>query len=419
MSKTLPSSLPLQPGVYLFKDAQGSILYIGKAKSIRKRVATYFQRRNDDWKIDALLQEYATIEAIVTPTEHEALLLEAQLVKQYQPRHNVLLKSGQPFIYIMLTKDPLPILKIVRNKKEKGTYFGPFIHKFQARAAYHYLIQTFKLRLCTSKIANGCLDYHLGLCAGSCLPDFDGQEYLFRLGLAVNALQKDRTAFLQTIKDKIAEYNQQKRFEKSQRLHEYLENVTTIFSSLETRFTPHKFDKAVAAVTTPRYGAAVSPEVGKELQQLLGLDKPTSTIDCFDISHFQSQFIVGSCIRFKDGKPDTSNFRRFKITSLTQQNDYAALQEIVTRRYKDPANLPDLIVIDGGKGQLSAAQAVLPPQAVCISLAKREERIFGANLPLEGMPLDLQTEVGRLLIALRDYAHHFAVTYHTLRRKKG
>lgn len=419
MSKTDYCSLPLQPGVYLFKDAQGSILYIGKAKSIRKRVATYFQRRLDDTKIDALLQEYTTIETIITPTEHEALLLEAQLVQKYQPRHNVLLKSGQPFIYIMLTKEPLPTLKIVRNKREKGSYFGPFIHKFQARAAYAYLIQTFKLRLCTAKIANGCLDYHLGLCAGSCLPTFEPQEYMFRLGLAVNALQKDRAAFLQAIKDKIADYNHQKQFEKSHNLHQYLENLNTIFSSLETRFTPHKFDHAIAAVTTPRYGAAVSSSVGKHLQTMLGLDKAVSTIDCFDISHFQSQFIVGSCIRFKDDKPDTTNFRRFKIKTLTQQNDYAALQEIITRRYKDPANLPDLIVIDGGKGQLSAALAVLPPNVACISLAKREETIFGAALPPQGVVLDLQTEVGRLLIALRDYAHHFAVTYHTLRRSKG
>lgn len=154
-----------------------------------------------------------------------------------------------------------------------------------------------------------------------------------------------------------------------------------------------------------------------ELQKLLKLDQLPYTIDCFDISHFQSNELVGSCVRFTHGLPDKNNFRRFKIKTLTTQNDYAALQEIVARRYKDPRDIPDLVVIDGGKGQLSAVQQIIPT-ASCIALAKREERIFGTMIPHDGIVLDPHSEHGKLLIALRDYAHHFAINYHRLRRIK-
>ena len=150
-------------------------------------------------------------------------------------------------------------------------------------------------------------------------------------------------------------------------------------------------------------------EAAQELQKTLNLAKEPQIIDCFDISHFQSQAIVGSCVRFIDGVPAKSKFRKFKIKSLIQQNDYAALQEIVKRRYK-AGDLPDFIVIDGGKGQLNAVYGLLP-DTPCISLAKREETVFVPHKS-EGILLSLHTAMGKLLIALRDYTHHFAVRYH-------
>jgi excinuclease ABC subunit C len=153
------------------------------------------------------------------------------------------------------------------------------------------------------------------------------------------------------------------------------------------------------------------------LQKLLELPERPETIDCFDISHFQSSYLVGSCIRFKDGLPDKNNFRRFRIKTLTQQNDYAALQEIVSRRYKNPADAPHIVLIDGGKGQLSSVQQLFPG-LLCISLAKREELLHTPLHP-EGIHLDIQTPLGQLLIYLRDYAHHFAISYHRLLRTKN
>lgn len=411
-------NLPLSPGIYLFKDKLGTILYIGKAKSIRKRVASYFKRDSVDWKVSALIQDHASIDYILTKTEQEALLLEAQLISEHKPKYNVLLKDGQPYLYILVTKDALPLLKLVRNNKEKGTYFGPFLQKSQVRSAYQYLMTTFQLKLCKSSIENGCLDYHLGLCAGTCKKDFNPADYLFRLELAIMALKKDHASFLKKLQAKIADYSRTQEFEKAKHLHDYVENLDSIFTTLQARFTPRKYEDAIAHTTMPKtYVATTGPDIGVQLQEFLHLDRPVSTLDCFDVSHFQSSSLVGSCIRFKDGKPDKDNFRRFTIKTLSTQDDYAALQEIISRRYKDPANLPDVVVIDGGKGQLSAAKKVLPPHVVCISLAKREETIYSSAHP-EGIKIDTSSEIGRLLIALRDYTHHFAITFHRLSRHK-
>lgn len=416
-TKQLLKELPRLPGIYLFKNANGEVLYIGKAKSIKNRVTSYF-RKSYDWKIIALMEEYADLEYILTKNETEALLLEAQLIKKHQPKYNRLLKAGQPFIYILFTKEKLPQIKLVRNKKEKGTYIGPFLHKQAARKVYWFLMRTFKLSLCNKKIAGGCLDFHIGNCPGSCMPGYDLKDYQTRLDLARAALTNNQKKFIKTIKESIAVHNAAYEFEKSKRLNGYLADLDLIFNTIRTHFSEYKYNDEVYAVATHSpFNLVDSTKIAYELKTLLNLDHPAFTIDCFDISHFQSHYIVGSCIRFTHGKPDKNKFRRFKINTLDQQNDYAALQEIVSRRYKDPQDIPDLLLIDGGKGQLNAIKSILP-QASIVSLAKREELLFGEQFP-EGYKLDLQTEVGRLLIALRDYAHHFAISYHRLRRMKA
>lgn len=416
--KRIPD-LPKLPGVYLFKDAHDTIIYIGKAKSLLLRVRSYFQKYNLDWKVKSLLDEYASIEHIIVNSESEALVLEAELIQKHKPKFNSLLKEGNPFVFIMYAerKNHLPELKIVRYKKEKGRYFGPFIHKTQARKTLKYLTRTFTLFCCNKTIENGCLDYHLGNCAGSCLSTFDRDGYRFRMSLAVAALEKDHARFTKELGKKIKEYSAQMAFEKARNLKFYLESIDIIFATIKTAYSAQKYADQIVATTTPkRYVADLGPDIAERLQEFFETNAPIQTIDCFDISHFQSQFIVGSCIRFTNGIPEKNKFRRFKIRLLTQQNDYAALQEIVGRRYSATYDFPDLILIDGGKGQLSAAQMAFPG-AHMASLAKREERVFSTQFP-EGKVLDLHDQVGRVLIALRDYAHHFAISYHRLLRSK-
>ncbi len=413
--------LPDKPGVYIFKDADDVIIYIGKATSLKQRVSSYFQTgRPADWKkTDMLRNDIAQVDHIVTPGELEASILEAKLIREHQPRYNLLLKEGQPFLYLLFTNEDVPRIKLVRNKKARGTYFGPFLQKQQARSAHRYIINTFRLNICNKKIAHGCLDYHLGTCPGSCRPDFDLDGYKLRVALARATLTKDQKKFTAMIKENIAEYNEQFAFEKAKQLHGYLEDIDGIFYALSARLHEKYLEPDIFVATTPKpYGEADAQTISKKLQQLFKSPAPIRTIDCFDISHFQSKQIVGACVRFTDGMPDKNYFRRFRIRTIEQQDDYAALHEIVSRRYKTRDQFPDAILIDGGKGQLSAVLSLIPEGVVCVALAKREERLFGAPFPADGLPLDVHDEAAKVLLALRDYTHHFAISYHRLRRKK-
>lgn len=422
MSKSMPENMPNLSGIYIFKTEDNGVIYIGKAKNLKKRVKSYFKNQNTDWKIQELIREHSHIEHIITKNETEALLLEAQLIRKFKPKYNVLLKNGNPFLYILITQDELlPELKLVRIKKEKGSYYGPFLLKQKARKVHEYLLRTFKLSLCSSKIDNGCLDYHLNKCAGNCLKNFNTEDYKIRLQLAQTLLDNNYKAGEKLIKAKLKEYNEKLEFEKARNLAAYLPDLENIFEVLKTGFSETKYSKEITAATIPLKFKIEKPlRALEDLQILLKLNSKPARIDCFDISHFQSNSLVGSCVRFTHGIPEKDKFRRFKIKSLVEQNDYAALQEIVSRRYKDPADLPDIILIDGGKGQLSAiTQLPCVSNATIISIAKREETIFGPNLPGSGYKLDIQTPLGQLLIAVRDYAHHFAVSYHRVLRRKN
>lgn len=248
-TKTLEKSIPKLTGIYLFKDAQGAIIYIGKAKNLYLRVNSYFQKYATDWKIKQLIDEYADVDYILTPTEIESLLLEAELVQKHKPKFNVLLKEGQPFLYILFT--PHNTVELVRNKKKKGTYFGPFLQKTPARKTYHFLMQTFRLNLCNKKIELGCLDYHIGNCAGSCKPDFDTVDYCLRIQLAKEALKNNQDDFIKKVKEHIALYSAEYAFEKAQNMNEYLRNVDTIFTTLNMHFSTDKFATDIFVASTP------------------------------------------------------------------------------------------------------------------------------------------------------------------------
>lgn len=420
MEQTI-STLPTVPGVYLFLDATGEILYIGKAKNLRKRVASYFQKRNHEPKIDRLVREHESVRFIATRNEISALLLEAYLIRTYQPPFNALLRDGNPFLYLVFT-DPvgetLPRLEIVRQKPKKGRVFGPFLHKKEVRKIHDFLERTFQLNVCTKKMEHGCLDFHIGRCAGACRADFDRAGYLARLELAHDVLVGDHERFLAHIHEQIERFNRELNFEKAQEFHEMEAHLTHLFEVLKTKFSEKHFQREVAdLVVAPDEKDLDRHEALVALQAMLKLPELPRTIDCFDISHFQGQNMVGSCIRFTDGSPDPGNFRRFIIRSITHQDDYAALHEIVSRRYKNGENLPDVVLIDGGKGQLHAVYDLVGGTP-CLALAKREETVFSDQFP-EGIKLDLKTPVGRLLISLRNYAHHFAISFYKAKSVKA
>lgn len=508
------NAMPHKPGVYFFKDAQGTIVYIGKAKDLKKRTTQYLQRQGLDLKADSLLAVSVAVEYQVTDNEIQALLLEAKLIQSYQPQFNVLLKHGQPFIYICATQGKIPELILVRNQKRKGTYVGPFIESGAARKAHEFVVKTFRLKLCKKKIENGCLNYHLGICAGSCRSDFDLDAYRQRLELALEALKNEPRVFVDYVKQKIEEHNARLEFEQSRQLHSYCQAFEKLSSSLLCPFAniddaarkdiwiftedghhlyvfqerdtvvkrkrifyfpisvlgqeeqqevlfehmvsfyrsykppamilascPLGQDVAIYEAFLKEWHALpynvtlLNPADGhfaaivrlatiqaqqeierrstlsKALKLMLKTPMLVETIDCFDISHKQGMYMVGSCVRFTNGQPDKSFMRHFHIKTVEHQNDYAALQEIVMRRYRSEQDMPDIIMIDGGKGQLHAIQECLPNVEI-ISLAKREETIFSARLANTGKKLDQKHYASQVLIALRDYAHHVAISFH-------
>ncbi len=397
--------LPALPGIYIFKDKTGTPIYIGKAKSLKKRVASYFNPKISSWKSELLLNEAVSCDHIVTKSENEALILEVELIRTYQPKLNTLLKDGQPFVFLMFSKQELSQLKLVRNKKEPGKYFGPFIYKGQARSVYRFLLESFQLYLCNKKLKNGCLQYHLGKCAGVCTNEFDKEAYMFRLTMAKKILEGKNRALDRQLGQEIKKYNKKLAFEQAQKLATIRANLHNIIQIIKLKIAPK-----------PELSCPVSAPMATNFITLIGLEKEPRIIDCFDISHFQSRTLVGACVRFVDGIPAKSDFRHFAIKTLIKQNDYAALQEIVQRRYKSQDKLPDLILIDGGKGQLNAVQKVAPKSVPIISLAKKEEKIFCAGNK-KTLLLDITTPEAKILISLRNYAHHFAISYHRKKRK--
>ena len=276
-------------------------------------------------------------------------------------------------------------------------------------------MDSFTLFRCGKKMAHGCLLYHIGKCAGSCLPNFDEAAYRFRTELALHMLKNERDIFINNVKSEISTASKLMQFERAKNLYHYLHHVDALFQTLNRYTNGTAYIPDAVATSMPMCPLITSDTLAVELQVLVGGNSPIHTIDCFDISHFQSQSIVGSAVRFTNGVPDKQAFRRFIIRSLTQQNDYAALQEIVQRRYRKKEDLPDLILIDGGIGQLHAVQAVLITPLIA-SLAKKEEMLYCLAHP-RGIKLNLHNDTGKTLIALRDYTHHFAITYHRLKRR--
>jgi len=403
-----PKHLPEKSGVYIFRNREEQIIYIGKAKSIAKRIASYFNNP-DEFKVSMILQEAVTLETIPVATELEALHLEADLIKKYQPKYNTLLKEGNPFIYLFFSQEKIPTLSIVRTKRKKGTYIGPFLSKKAAHSVFNFLMKTFKLKLCKKKIPHGCLQYHIGICAGYCSPDFDQEFYKLRFELAKYLVSKEAERASIIINDEIKKASKELKFERAKKLLEYKKNFEIFANTVQK----------LAVMPSKK----VKQDDSKNLDTLIAMQKRLKlkhvpyVIDCFDISHLQSQAIVGSCIRYVDGSPEPNSFRRFQIKSINQQDDYAALKEIVQRRYKTGNNYPNLIIVDGGKGQINAIKPYIGT-AELVGLAKKEETVISSDLSTF-VKLDPHRAEDLLILQIRDKTHQFAITYHRKKRSES
>lgn len=403
-----PKKIIKKSGIYLFKNKENQIIYIGKAKNIALRIASYFNNL-DDFKNSMILQEATALETIPTNSEQEALYLEVDLIKKYQPKFNQLLKDGNPFIYLFFSDEPIPTLSIVRTqvKRKKGEYVGPFLTKKAARAVFNFLMSTFQLKLCKKKIKHGCLQFHIGVCAGFCSPHFDLEFYKFRLKLAQHLISKEPDLALASLDAQIKQASKLLNFERARNLLEYKKNFEQLVYTLQKLSDmPSKQQAPDDLKNIPLLIA---------IQKRLYLKHVPYVIDCFDISHMHGMAIVGSCIRYVNGQPEPKSFRRFKIKTLVDQNDYAALAEIVQRRYKTKTNYPNLIIVDGGKGQINTIKPFVGT-AELVGLAKKEETIISQNFS-KFIKLDHQRPEDTLILQIRDKTHDFAVRYHRKKMK--
>lgn len=415
MNKFSSQDVPLSAGVYLFRNAAGEVIYVGKAKSLRKRLSSYFQpsrRVTADAKVRALIHSIASYELFTTKSENDALVLEDKLVKQFGPRYNVDLRDDKR--YLLITFDPaetFPRLRLTRLVRPDGKrYFGPVPHARVLRDILRLLSERFGLRSCRARVitpetGRHCLGHAIRTCCGACLGRITPAEYAARLAQAIELLEGRNPEVLAELAERMQTLARERKYEEAARLRDILANIASL-----------KAKRGRGPLVS--YAADSAGLLG-QMRTLLHLPRDPKTIECFDISNIGGRLAVGSMVCFRNGRPARSDYRRYRIQTVESADDFAMIGEVVRRRYlrltAEGRPLPDLLMVDGGIGQLNAALASLReiqlPSLPVISLAKKLEEIYrpGTAAPVV---LPRTDPVLKLLQALRDEAHRFALTYH-------
>lgn len=529
-------TLPDNPGVYQYYDKEGKLLYVGKAKNLRKRVSSYFNKVHDVGRTNVLVKKIKTIKHIVVPTETDALLLENNLIKKYQPRYNVLLRDDKTYPWICIKKEPFSrIFSTRRMVKDGSDYFGPYTSFKTVHTILDLIKELYPLRTCNYDLSEKniqsakykvCLEYHIGNCKGPC----EGYESLENYQNEVNAIREIlKGNFKESLKDfkkKMLQLAADMNFEEAQKLKEKIEileqyqsksmvanpkiNNIDVFSivsdesaayvnflqiahgsivrshTLELKKKLDESDQELLElaiielrerfqllsreiivpfevevgenikVTVPQLGdkkqilelsirnakfyrldqlkqmQIVDPDrhtnrIMAQMKKDLRLPVEPRHIECFDNSNIQGTNPVAACVVFKDGKPSKKDYRHFNIKTVEGPNDFASMEEVVYRRYKrvmeENEPLPQLIIIDGGKGQLSSALKSIDAlglrgKVAIIGIAKRLEELFypGDSVPLY---LDKKSETLKVIQHLRNEAHRFGITFHRDKRSKS
>jgi excinuclease ABC subunit C len=423
-------SFPAGPGLYFMKDSGDKVLYIGKAKNLRSRVASYFQPAVDltasrGPKIVEMLCKVETVDILETPNEVDAVLKEARLVKDIRPPYNTDLIDDKTFPYLEITgREDFPGVYITRKPRQKGSrLFGPFASAKDLRAVLVVLQKIFRFRTCNLNISEDdskrrffrpCLLYSIKQCTAPCGAKIDRHEYKKIIRDLVKFLLSKRSTILRQLKRQMAEASGAFEYEKAAMFRDRIR----LIERLDRRGTPDENAQ-------PEVFAADPTEALIKLRELLQRAEPVRIIEGIDVANIAGAEAVGSLVKFIDGKPFKSGYRRFKIKTVEGIDDYAMIAEVVKRRYKYALRgeelWPDLVLIDGGLGHLRAAEKALremkAPDITIASIAKREEDIYlqGKSKPLK---LAANSPVRKLLQYVRDEAHRFAQHYHHILRSK-
>lgn len=456
--------VPHKPGVYLHKDRFGSVIYVGKARDLRKRLASYFtpsRQRMAEHKTRALIESIWDFEIHEVRNEPEALLLEGKLIKEYRPKYNVAFRDDKRFLLVKVhPEEPWPRFQLTRLRKEDGArYYGPFAHSGALRRTIAWMNKEFGLRSCRpmhpgEREYQHCHDDVIKNCSAPCIGRVSRDDYMIRVDQACQFLEGHSKDLVRSIEEEMEKAAADLDFERAAELRDMVDNLK------KTLRPTRQFRKRGVP------GKAINPEEDvKELQEYLGLEREPVVMECFDISNISSNHIVASMVRFRNGVSDNSNYRRYRIKTVKGQDDFASMAEVIRRRYsrillearehvgeedadasqenpldamrrieteletgKPPGKkkrpfvrLPDLVIVDGGKGQLSMAVKELNRLGLhdlpVIGLAKQREEVFR---PGESDPILIPHDRGalKLLQRIRDEAHRFANGYHQLLMKR-
>lgn len=419
-------ALPKTPGVYLLKDAQGRVIYIGKAKNLKSRVGSYFVKgAAEDLRIRDWIGEVADLDHLEADSEVDAVLMEARLIKDIQPRHNADLKDDKSFPYLQITVgEDFPRVEFTREPLDRGVkLYGPFPRARSLRGALHVLQKIFKFRTCSLDIEEDdprwrwfrpCLLHAIDQCTAPCNLRIDKETYRNDIRRLRLFLEGKKDVVIRELEEEMAEASRSLAFEKAARLRDEIKALKTLNlrGDLKEHAQPEVFP--------------LDPKRGLNgLRKVLGLSRTPRTIEGIDIAHLGGTETVGALVSFIDGLPFKPGYRRYRIKSVEGVDDYASIREVVSRRIQGLREreepFPDVMLIDGGKGQLQAAldafEALEVEPPALLGLAKREEQIY---VPERSEPIVLsrRSYALRLLQYVRDEAHRFAQHYHHLLRSK-
>jgi excinuclease ABC subunit C len=531
------SILPDTPGCYMYYDAAGTVIYVGKAKNLKRRVSSYFNRTHDSVRTNLLVRNIADLRYIVVPTEEDALNLENSLIKEYKPHYNVLLKDDKSYPWIVVTKEHYPRVFLTRTRLKDGSkYFGPYANTGVAKAVLNLIRELYPVRTCRHAITPDyikagrgrlCLEYHLKNCLGCCVGNISEEDYGKMIDNVKQILRGDTQELLDYLRGEMEKLSAELRFEEAQLLKEKFDLISqyqsksvivsrtlddvdvfgidddnervyvnymhvrrgAIVRSITFEYRrrldesaaeilgyamaeaaekfEHTYDEVIVSelpdialsgvtYTIPKRGDKLKllevstqnarqnkidslkmmekrdPEkrVERTLERMKAdfrLTELPRHIECFDNSNIQGTNPVASCVVFRNAKPAKRDYRHFNIKTVEGPNDFASMKEVLTRRYtrlmEEGEELPQLIVVDGGKGQLSAAVEALEDMGLrgtiaVVGIAKRLEEIYfpGDSVPLY---IDKNSESLRVVQQLRDEAHRFGITHHRNRRSKS
>lgn len=530
-------SLPEEPGIYQYFDRNGTIIYVGKAKNLKRRVSSYFNKVHDNRKTEALVKNIFDLQTIVVRTEQDALILENNLIKKYQPKYNILLKDDKTYPWICIKNEPFPRIFQTRRVDHDGSlYFGPFTSGFIIKTLIDLFHQAYKFRTCALKLSDEnvsrgkfrvCLKYHIGNCLGACEGLQTANSYMNGVEQIKKILRGNITSVISELKNSMKELSDELKFEEAQEVKIQLDALlkyqakSTVVSPSIRNLDVYSFERdgstcyvnflkvirgavmqsftleikekveendedmllagiteirqrissdAVELIvpflpsfefdgikyTVPQRGdrkrllelseknvkfyileqkkkdansksETPSERILKTAQKDLRLHDLPFHIECFDNSNLQGTNPVASCVVFKNAKPSKKDYRHFNIKTVVGANDFASMEEIIYRRYKrlldEGQKLPNLVIVDGGKGQLSSALNALDQLGIrgklpIIGIAKRLEEIYYPDDPIP-LYIDKNSESLKLIQRLRDEAHRFGITHHRDQRSKS